>query len=93
MVGLMETSSKRSYAIPKSAGPEPLSLWQPTADLYLHRRCSNTVLSQSLWSPWVLCTESLFEDSETLWREWSLILNVNLPPPMVLIGLLLCPWM
>ena len=25
---------------------EPLSLWQTTADPYLHRRCSNTVLSQ-----------------------------------------------
>ena len=29
--------------------PEPLPLWQATADLYLHKRCSNTVLSQSLW--------------------------------------------
>ena len=28
--------------------PEPLSLRQTTADPYLHRRCSNTVLSQSL---------------------------------------------
>ena len=25
--------------------PEPLALWQSTADLYLHRRHSNTVLS------------------------------------------------
>ena len=33
------------------------SLWQFTADPYLHRRRSNTVLSQSLWGPWVLvCT-------------------------------------
>ena len=44
----MVTSSKRSYAIPKSAGPEPLSLQQSTADLYLHRRHSNTVLSVSV---------------------------------------------
>ena len=30
---------------------------QTTANLYLHRRYSNTVLSQSLWDPWVLmCT-------------------------------------
>ena len=28
--------------------PEPLSLKQSTADPYLHSRCSNTVLSQSL---------------------------------------------
>ena len=33
---------------------EPLSLCQSTADPYLHRLCSNTVLSQSLWGPWVL---------------------------------------
>ena len=34
--------------------PVPLPLWQATADPYLHRRCSNTVLSQSLWGPWFL---------------------------------------
>ena len=34
--------------------PEPLSLWQITDDLNRQRRCSNTVLSQSLWGPWVL---------------------------------------
>ena len=33
---------------------EPLSLWQSTADPFLHRRHSNTVLSQSLWNPWAL---------------------------------------
>ena len=37
--------------------PELLSLQQSTANPYLHRRHSNTVLSQSLWGPWVLvCT-------------------------------------
>ena len=37
--------------------PEPLPLQQSTADLYLHKRHSNTVLSQSLWGLWVLvCT-------------------------------------
>ena len=61
VMGLMATSSKRAYAIPKSAAPssslllpESLPLWQSTADLYLHKRHSNTVLSQSLWSLWVL---------------------------------------
>ena len=33
---------------------EPLSLWQSTADPFLHRRHSNTVLSQSLWNLWAL---------------------------------------
>ena len=34
--------------------PEPLPLQQSTADLYLHRRHSKTVLSQYLWTLWVL---------------------------------------
>ena len=33
---------------------EPLPLKQATADLYLRRRHSNTVLAQSLWGLWVL---------------------------------------
>ena len=53
VVGLMGTSSKRSY--PSLLHPEPLPLQQATGDAGLHRRPSNTVLSQSLW--WVLlCT-------------------------------------
>ena len=39
---------------PSLLHPEPLSLRQSTADPFLHRRCSNIVLSQSLWGPWVL---------------------------------------
>ena len=39
---------------PSLLHPEPLSLQQTTANLNLHRRHSNTVLSQSLWGPWVL---------------------------------------
>ena len=54
MVGLMVTSPKRAYAIPKSGTPRAPSLWQSTADPYLHRRHSNTVLAQSLWGLWVL---------------------------------------
>ena len=55
MVGLIATSSKTAYAILRSAAPEPLTLWQATADPYLHRRCSNTVLAQSLWVGHVFC--------------------------------------
>ena len=53
-VGLTATSSKRAYAIAGLLHPEPLPLQQSTADLYLCRRHSNTVLSQSLWGLWVL---------------------------------------
>ena len=57
MVGLMVTSSKRAYAIPRSTAPRAPAPQQSTADLYLHRRHPNTVLSQSLWGLWVLvCT-------------------------------------
>ena len=59
--------------------PEPLSLWESPADLCLYRRCSSTVLSQSLWGSWVLVHTDLFEPSECLWQEWGLILKVNLP--------------
>ena len=50
MVGLMVTSSKRAYAIPRSAAPRASALQQPTADLYLLRRYPYTVLSQSVGS-------------------------------------------
>ena len=42
-VGLMVTSSKRAYAIPKSAAPRALPLQQFTDDLFLRGRHSNTV--------------------------------------------------
>ena len=89
VVGLMTAFSKRSQPYPH---PEPLSLRQTTANLYLHRRRSNTVLCQSLWGPWVWCTQGLLEPPECLWWEWGFILNVNSPPPTILLGLLFCPW-
>ena len=76
VVGLMATSSKRTNTYPH---PEPLSLQQTTADLYLHRRRSNTVLSQSVGESVSWCTQGLIEPSEHLWREWDLILNANSP--------------
>ena len=57
--------------------PEPLPLREATAGPDLHRRRSHTVLSQSLWGPWVLVP--LFEHSEHLWQEWGLLLNANSP--------------
>ena len=83
MVGLMATSSKRAYAIPRSAAPRAPAPVESTADPYLHRRHSNTVLSQSPWGLWSWCTQSMFEPSEHVWRVWGLILSMNLPllPP------------
>ena len=54
---------------------EPLSLWQSTADPNVHKKCSNTVLPQSL-GPGVhkVCLSPLND-----WQECGLILNVNSP--------------
>ena len=54
VVRLMVTSSKRAFAILRSAAPRAPAPQQSTADLYLHRRHSSTVLSQSLWGLWIL---------------------------------------
>ena len=54
VVGLMATSSKRAYAIPRSAAPRALPLQQSTSDPHLRRRHSYTVLAQSLLGIWVL---------------------------------------
>ena len=54
MEGLMVTSARKADAIPKPAAPRALPPRQATAELYLHRRHSHTVLAQSLWSLWDL---------------------------------------
>jgi len=59
--------------------PEPLPLRQATADPFLHRRHSNTVLAQSLGVSGSWCTQVLFELIEHLWQVWGLILNTILP--------------
>ena len=73
--------------------PEPLSLWQTTADSYLHRRCSNTVLSQSLWGPWVLVYTRFVG---ALWASQAGMgfdSKCEFTPPTILLGILLCPLM
>ena len=71
--------------------PELLPLLQSTADMYLLRRHSNIVLSQSLWDLWVL-----------VWRFvcafWVSLSGMGFDskcefiPPTILLGHLLCPW-
>ena len=79
IVGLMVTSSERAFPYPGLLHPKLLSLWQSTADLYLHKRHSNTVLSQSLWGPWVLvCTRFVWVLLASLMGV-RLIVNVNSP--------------
>ena len=73
LVGLMVTSSKRAYVIPRSTTPRAPALQQSTADPYLHRRHSNTVLSQSLWGHWVLVRrweeKGMTEDEVVGWHH------------------------
>ena len=79
VVGLMATFSKRALPYPSLLHPEPLPLRQSTVDQYLHRRHSNTVLSQSLCGLWVLVCTRFVWVLWPLWREWGLILKENLP--------------
>ena len=76
MVGLMVTSSKRAYAIPRSAASRTLPLQQATAD---HTSTGDTQTlkgrsgSVSVGSPGM--HKVLFEPSERLWWVWGLILK------------------
>ena len=49
--------------------PDPLPLQKSTADPYLHRRHSHTVLSQSLWGLWVLVHTSHQVAAMKVYRE------------------------
>ena len=95
MVGLMATSSKKAYVIPKSAVPSHTHVWC-TLSLY---PCSSPLLNHistgetqtqfclslcGFSGSW--CTQGLFELSEQIWRECGFILNLNFPPPHHLAG-------
>ena len=66
---------------PSLLHPEPPPLRQSTADPYLHRRCSNIVLSQSLWGLGVLVHKVLFVPARVyfpvLCEFWQLYCRVN----------------
>ena len=65
--------------IPTLRAPVPVAGHCQLVLSSVHRRHSNTVLSQSLWGLQVLVHIKLFEPSEHLWQVWGLILNVNSP--------------
>ena len=71
MVGLMATSSKRLMPYPGLLHPETLPLQQYTANPYLHRRRSNTVLSQSLWGLRVLVY------TRFVWALWASLAHMG----------------
>ena len=77
VVGLMVTFSKRTYAIPTTQSPCPCDRLLPT---HTSTGDTQTEFCVSLCGdPGSWCTQGSFEPSEHLWREWGLILIVNLP--------------
>ena len=88
MVGLMGPPPRGLMPYSSLLCQEPLALWQSTADLYLHRRCSNTVLSQSLWGLWVRVHRRF------VWALWASLVGEGLDsicrfaPPTVLLAIL-----
>ena len=78
---------------PGLLNPEPLPLWQATADSYFRRRHSYTVLAQSLWGVWVLgCTGFVWALWVSLGRMGFDSKN-DFAPPIILLWVFLCPWM
>ena len=90
-VGLTMTSSKRTYAIPKSAEPRaPV----PAADhrwLVPPHEMLKHSLSQSLGLPGTSCPQRLFESSDHL-DGMGFDSKHEFAPTTILLGLLLCPW-
>ena len=81
MVGLMATSSKRVYAIPKfAASRAPVSVAVHCWPVPIQESLQHS-LSQSLWGAWVLV------HTRFVWRESGLILNVNSPLLLSCLGL------
>ena len=78
MVGLMETSSKRAYAIPRSTAPRAPA---PSSPLLTHTSTEDNQTQFCLSLCGVLgpgVDKVFFEPSEHLWRVWGLILNMIL---------------
>ena len=81
IVGLMATSSKRVYAIPKfAASRAPVSVAVHCWPVPIQESLQHS-LSQSLWGAWVLV------HTRFVWRESGLILNVNSPLLLSCLGL------
>ena len=64
---------------PSLMHPEPLSLRQTTVTCASTRDAQNKFCLSLCGAPGSWCAQGLFEPSEHLWQEWSLILNANSP--------------
>ena len=93
MVGLMVTSSKRAYAIPRSAvlrAPSPTAghCWPISPQETLKH--SKAGLVQSLWDLLVHTRFCLSSQASLVGMGFDS--KCNFTPPTVFLGLLLCPW-
>ena len=73
--------------------PEPLPLWQATADAFLCRRRSNT--QRQLWLShcgFSCCTQGFVWALQASLKGMRFDSKRNFTPPTILLGLLLCPW-
>ena len=92
MVGLMVISSQRAYVIPRTAAPRA-SAPCSTADLYLHRRHSNT--QRQVWL--ILCG-FFWCVLDFVWALQAFLAGMwfdskhGFAPPTILLGLVICPW-
>ena len=83
VVGLMATSSKTAYAVPKSVAPALLTLTS-TGDAQT-QFCLGLCGVPGSW-----CRQGLFEPSDHLCLY--IYSKCRLASPTILLGLLLCPW-
>ena len=75
MVGLMATSSKKAYAISRSAAPRaPAPVAGHSWPAPLQEFCLSLCGVSGSWG-----AQGLFEPSEHLWPLWDLVVNVILP--------------
>ena len=78
MVGLMVTSSKRAYAIPRSTAhrapaPAAVHCWPvPSQETPKHSFALSLCEVSVSW-----CVQGMFEPSEHLWWVWGLVLNTT----------------
>ena len=90
-VKIMATSSKRAYAIPRSAAPRTpapaaVHCWPvPPQETLKHSSVSVSVGVSGSWH-----AQGLFEPSELV--DMGFDSKCSFAPPTILLGLLLCPW-
>ena len=94
MVGLMSTSSKRAYAIPRSAAPRapaPVAGHCWLVSLQEILRHSKAYLDQSLWG--LLVCRRFCLSPPSISAGMGFDSKCDFTPPTILLGLFHCPWM